>query len=181
MCTFYCILAMSGHTFLFFRAEGYSENAAGTAVSILFLGGLIGKVISGYLAERFGRKRILLTGLLMMLSGIGIMVGAMLTKSALLVWAGLVLFGFGWGGIYTLIQVLAADLFGMIALGKILGAINVLDTFGGAMGPVVTGIMVDQTGNYLQPFLVITGLLLIATIAACLLDMAKGVYHEFDS
>ena len=42
MCTFYGILAMSGHTYLFFRGEGYSEGAAASAVSILFFGGLIG-------------------------------------------------------------------------------------------------------------------------------------------
>lgn len=180
MCTFYGILAMSGHTYLFFRSEGYSEGAAASGVSILFFGGLIGKIASGYLAESFGRKRVLLTGLIMMLVGIAGMVGAIVTSSPLLVWAGLVLFGFGWGGIYTLIQVLVADLFGMLALGKILGAINILDTFGGAMGPVVTGIMVDRTEGYLQPFIVITVLLLIGTLAASLLDMSKGVYQEFD-
>jgi len=180
MCTFYGILAMSGHTYLFFRREGYSEALAASAVSILFFGGLIGKIASGQLAENFGRKRVLLSGLLMMLAGISAMIGAILTSSPLLVWGGLVLFGFGWGGIYTLIQVLAADLFGMLALGKILGAINILDTFGGAMGPVVTGIMVDRTDSYLQPFSIVMVLLLIATVAAILLDMSKGVYQEFD-
>ncbi|MGI9308078.1 MAG: MFS transporter [Gammaproteobacteria bacterium] len=180
MCTFYSILAMSAHTYLFFRGEGYSESAAGTAVSIVFLGGLIGKLASGYLAENYGRKRILLTGLVMMLVGIATMIVAMTTKTAAFVWIGLTLFGFGWGGIYTLIQVLAADLFGMLALGKILGAINVLDTFGGAMGPVLTGVMLDRTGSYMQPFTVIAGLLLLASLSAVFLDMSKGVYHEFD-
>jgi MFS family permease len=180
MCTFYGILAMSGHTYLFFRGEGYTEGQAASAVSILFLGGLIGKVMSGYLAESFGRKRVLLIGLLMMLLGIGAMVLSIIISSSLIVWGGLILFGFGWGGIYTLIQVLAADLFGMIALGKILGAINILDTFGGAMGPVVTGVLVDRSAGYLQPFIVITVLLLVATVAASLLDMSKGVYQEFD-
>jgi MFS family permease len=181
MCTFYGILAMSGHTYLFFRGQGYAETTSAWAVSIIFLGGLVGKLASGYLAESFGRKKVLLIGLVMMLLGIAAMLGAILTSSSVLVWGGLVLFGFGWGGIYTLIQVLAADLFGMLALGKILGAINILDTMGGAAGPIVTGIMVDRTQGYLQPFIVITVLLLIATIAASLLDMSKGVYHEFDS
>jgi MFS family permease len=181
MCTFYGILAMSGHTFLFFRGADYSAAQAGTAVSILFLGGLVGKLVSGYLAESFGRKRVLLIGLLMMFIGIAAMVGAIVAPNGILVWGGLVLFGFGWGGIYTLIQVLAADLFGMLALGKILGAINILDTFGGAAGPVVTGILVDKTQSYLQPFMVVTVLLLVATVAASLLDMSKGVYHEFDN
>jgi len=116
----------------------------------------------------------------MMFAGILIMLFSMQSGTTILLWVGLVLFGFGWGGIYTLIQVLAADLFGMLALGKILGAINILDTFGGAAGPIVTGIMVDQTQSYVQPFIVISVLLLIATIAASFLDMAKGVYHEFD-
>ena len=180
MCTFYSILAMSGHTFLFFRGEGYEDTVAAWAVSIVFLGGLIGKIGSGYLAERLGRKRVLISGLLMMFAGILIMLFSMQSGTKILLWVGLVLFGFGWGGIYTLIQVLAADLFGMLALGKILGAINILDTFGGAAGPIVTGIMVDQTQSYVQPFIVISVLLLIATIAASFLDMAKGVYHEFD-
>jgi MFS family permease len=181
MCTFYSILAMSGHTFLFFRGEGYADATAAWAVSIVFLGGLIGKIASGYLAESFGRKRVLLTGLIMMLLGILTMLFAMQSGAKMLLWFGLTLFGFGWGGIYTLIQVLAADLFGMLALGKILGAINILDTFGGAAGPIVTGIMVDQTEAYVQPFIVISVLLLLATIAASFLDMTKGVYHEFDS
>jgi MFS family permease len=180
MCTFYSILAMSGHTFLFFRGQGYADSIAAWAVSIVFLGGLVGKIISGYLAESFGRKRVLITALGMMLVGIVTMLLAMQSGAKLLLWFGLLLFGFGWGGIYTLIQVLAADLFGMLALGKILGAINILDTFGGAAGPVITGIMVDQTQSYIQPFLVISVLLLIATIAASFLDMSKGVYHEFD-
>jgi len=181
MCTFYSILAMSGHTFLFFRGQGYADSIAAWAVSIVFLGGLVGKIISGYLAESFGRKRVLITALGMMLVGIVTMLLAMQSGAKLSLWFGLLLFGFGWGGIYTLIQVLAADLFGMLALGKILGAINILDTFGGAAGPVITGIMVDQTQSYVQPFLVISVLLLIATIAASFLDMTKGVYHEFDS
>jgi MFS family permease len=181
MCTFYGILAMSGHTYLFFRGQGYVEANAAWAVSIIFLGGLIGKLASGYLAESFGRKRVLLIGLLMMLLGITAMVMAIINSSDILAWGGLVLFGFGWGGIYTLIQMLAADLFGMLALGKILGAINILDTMGGVAGIIVTAIMVDRTQGYLQPFIVILGLLVVATIAASLLDMSKGVYHEFDA
>ena len=93
-------------------------------------------------------------------------------------WAGLVFFGFGWGGIYTLIQLLAADLFGMLALGKILAAINILDAAGGAAGPFVTGLLYDVTGAYFVPFAVITGLLTVATLAATLLDMDEAALNE---
>ena len=178
MCTFYSILGMSTHTFLYLRTENYPPQIASTGVSILFIGGLIGKVISGYLAERFGRKRILLTGLGFMLAGAATLVLAILQTRGGALWTGLVLFGFGWGGIYTLIQLLSADLFGLRSLGKILAVINILDTFGGAMGPLMTGRLFDTFGSYIIPFIVITGLLIVATIAACMLRIEQVAYQS---
>ena len=55
-CTFYSILAMIGHVFLMLDGEGYSPQISATGVSIIFIGGFIGKVISGKLAEMIGRK-----------------------------------------------------------------------------------------------------------------------------
>ena len=65
-----------------------------------------------------------------------------------------------------MIQLLSADLFGLKSLGKILGAINVLDTLGGGMGPVLTAVMFDRTGSFLLSFSVITVMLLVAPLAA---------------
>jgi MFS family permease len=146
-CTFYSIIAMSATTFTFLRVENYSPQISATGVTVLFIGGLVGKIISGQLAESLGR-------------------------------VGLVGFGFGWGGIYTLIQLLAADLFGLRSLGKILGAVNVLDTLGAALGPWVTALLFDRTGSFLVSFSVITALLVIATLCAALLDMSKAAYLQ---
>ena len=88
----------------------------------------------------------------------------------------MVLFGFGWGGIYTLLQLLAADLFGLLALGKILGVINIVDTVGGALGPWLTGVLFELQKSYVIPFAVITGLLVIAMIAATFLRPEQGTY-----
>jgi MFS family permease len=181
MCTFYAILAMSTHAFLYLRSEGYEPQIAATGATILFVGGLIGKIISGYLAEAFGRKRVLLTGLGLMLVGSGTLVAAIILSSAEALWLGLVFFGFGWGGIYTLLQLLAADLFGLLALGKILGAINVMDTIGGALGPWLTGVLFEVNKSYVLPFTVITGLLLLATLAASLLRPEQGAYQSVAS
>ena len=87
-------------------------------------------------------------------------------------------FGFGWGGIYTLLQLLAADLFGLLALGKILGVINVMDTIGGGLGPWLTGVLFEVQKSYVQPFTVITGLLLAATLVAALLRPEQGVHQS---
>ena len=68
-CTFYSILAMIGHVFLMLDGEGYSPQISATGVSIIFIGGFIGKVISGKLAEMIGRKIVLVGGVAMMLAG----------------------------------------------------------------------------------------------------------------
>lgn len=178
MCTFYSILGMTANVFIYMSKSDYSPEVASTGVSILFIGGLVGKIIAGYLAETFGHKRILLTGLALMLFGGVCLLAAIQMTSATALWTGLVFFGFGWGGIYTLIQLLSADLFGMRSLGKILAAVNVLDAAGGAAGPIVTGLLFDRTGSYFVPFAVITGALCVATVAASLLDMKRAAIVE---
>ena len=170
-CTFYAILAMMGHVFLLLREENYAPQVAATGISLIFFGGFIGKIISGDLAEKFGRKIILLTGVGVMLVGSVFIVLALTYKNPVFVWIGLALYGTGWGGLYTLIQLLTADLFGLIALGKIMGVINILDTLGGGLGPVLTGYLYDQTQGYLTPFMLISVLLVIAFISSSMLKI----------
>ena len=170
-CTFYSILAMIGHVFLMLDGEGYSPQISATGVSIIFIGGFIGKVISGKLAEMIGRKIVLVGGVAMMLAGSLLIVSSIFYKNPLLIWIGLTLYGTGWGGLYTLIQLLVADLFGLIAIGKIMGVINIIDTIGGGLGPIITAIIYDSTQNYLLPFLVISSLLVIALISSSMLKI----------
>ena len=170
-CTFYSILAMIGHVFLMLDGEGYSPQISATGVSIIFIGGFIGKVISGKLAEMIGRKIVLVGGVAMMLLGSLLIVSSIFYKNPLLIWIGLTLYGTGWGGLYTLIQLLVADLFGLIAIGKIMGVINIIDTIGGGLGPIITAVIYDSTQNYLLPFLVISALLVIALLSSSMLKI----------
>ena len=96
-CTFYSILAMIGHVFLMLDGEGYSPQISATGVSIIFIGGFIGKVISGKLAEMIGRKIVLVGGVAMMLLGSLLIVSSIFYKNPLLIWIGLTLYGTGWG------------------------------------------------------------------------------------
>ena len=177
-CTFYAILAMTGHIFLLLREENYVPQVAATGISLIFFGGFIGKIISGELAEKFGRKMILLTGVGVMFFGSLFIVLALIYKNPVFIWIGLALYGTGWGGLYTLIQLLTADLFGLIALGKIMGVINILDTFGGGLGPFFTGYLYDQTQGYLTPFVLISVLLVVAFISSSMLKIDDKAIQE---
>ena len=162
MFTFFAIIGTQAHLNLYMLGQGFDQTGASLSYTVLFYLGLIGKIASGFLADRVGRQRIFIGTLTAMAIGAGIL--TLSGNNA--IWAGLVCFGLGWGGLYTLLQLLAADYFGPRHLGKILGAITVLDTLGGGLGPAVIGDIFDRTGSYNQAFIMVTGLVVAALLLA---------------
>lgn len=162
MGTFYAVLAVATHLFLHMRGQGFDVQMAATGITVMFLLGLFGKIGSGILADRFGDKWVLVGSLSIMCCGAWLLVSTSNTTF----WPALLLFGLGWGGLYTLLQLLVADCFGLKDLGKILGTITVLNTLGGALGPSVTGMLFDKFHSYAVPFIVIATLVMLATLLA---------------
>jgi sugar phosphate permease len=165
MCTFYSILGVSSNLILHLRGMGYSIPDAAHTLSWLFMMGLAGKFLFGYLADHFDHKRVLQVNLVIMLAGSL----ALASVSAAAIWPFIILFGLGWGGIYTLLQLLTMDAFGLKAAGRILGTRTVIDSIGGGLGPFVTGYLFDRTGAYQVSFLVVSGLVVATIVAASFL------------
>lgn len=163
-CTFYSILGLSYNLFLHMKDLGYDAAKASQAFFPLFLMGLVGKILAGAVSELLPRKVVFALCLGLMLTG-----AVMLTTlEPSLVWPALWLFGLGWGGNYTMLQALVADVFGARALGKILGAITVIDATGGAIGPSVTGFAYVATGSNQLGFGIMSALIGTAFAAAML-------------
>ncbi|UCG74173.1 MAG: MFS transporter [Chromatiales bacterium] len=162
MLTFYSILALLTNLFLHMREQGFEPQVAASGLTVLFLLGLVGKLTSGVLADLYGRKRVFVGTLAIMCVGAWLLI----STSDATFWPAIVLLGGGWGGLYTLLQLLAAETFGVRDLGKILGTITVLDTFGGGLGPVLTGLMYDRFGSYTIPFTIIAVLVTVALVLA---------------
>jgi predicted MFS family arabinose efflux permease len=160
MMTFYSILAVSAHLFLHLRGLGFSPTFAANGLAALFTMGLVGKFLFGYLADVLDRKLVFVGNLAVMLAG-SLCLSSM---SPALFWPFVALFGFGWGGLYTLLQLLTMDCFGLKAGGKILGTITVLDAVGGGLGPWVTGMLYDRTQSYQAGFGLISVLVLLALL-----------------
>ncbi len=169
MLTFFSIIGTQANLNLYMLGRGFSQMNAGFGYTVLFFLGLLGKVASGFLADRFGRKRVFVTTLAIMSAGA---ITLTLTDPRVF-WGGLVLFGLGWGGLYTLLQLLAADYFGPQHLGKILGVITVFDAAGGGLGPPVLGAIRDSTGSYDNAFMVVAGFVFLALLISTRFRLEK--------
>jgi MFS family permease len=162
MMTFYSILGAQAHLFLHLRDLGFSPQTASTGLATLYGMALVGKFVFGLLADQLNQKRVFLGNLLVMLLGAVFLA----TLDVKLFWPSVILFGVGWGGLYTLLQLLTVNCFGLRAAGKILGTITVLDAIGGGLGIWLTGLLYDRTGSYQVPFTVLVVLISIAFLAA---------------
>jgi MFS family permease len=164
--TFYSILAIAAHLFLHLRDQGFEAAVASAGVSTLFLLGLVGKFVIGVAADYFDTKRVFVANLSVMFVGTLLFVA----MSPLTLWPAVVLVGLGWGGLYTLLQLLIVESFGLKAAGKILGTITVMDAIGGGLGPFITGWVYDQTNSYEIAFIIIAALVFVALLSAVTID-----------
>ena len=154
MMIYYSILALYNHLFLHLRGLGFEPLQAGFALSLLGLLGLTGKLLNGALADRIDRHKVFLACLVIMLVG----VAGLATLRRDLVLPAIAVVGLGWGGLFTLYNMLAVNNFGLRAAGKIGGVISLMESMGGGLGIWLTGVLYDRSASYQSAFLLILGL-----------------------
>jgi cyanate permease len=78
-------------------------------------------------------------------------------------------FGLGLGGEYLIIPLMAAELFGVAVLGRVMGLVVTADGVAEATAPMLVGYLRDATGSYDTGFTVLVGVALAGAIAIALL------------
>ena len=151
---YYSILALFSHMFLHMRDLGYEPRVAASALSLLSVVAMLSKLGSGWLADRIDRHKVFMGCLVIMLAGVACLATL---KAGAWVWTAIVLIATGWGGLFTLYNMLTVNNFGLKAIGKINGSISSMESFGGGLGIWLTGKLFDDFGSYQVPFLVLLG------------------------
>ncbi|MCE2989831.1 MAG: MFS transporter [Burkholderiales bacterium] len=164
MASFYSILSLALHLFLHMRGLGFDAKTAGGAMGLLFGLGLFSKFLFGFLSDILSPKLVFRSNVALMVIGLVLMA----TQNRDFLWAGIAITGFGWGGLYTLIQYQAVNNFGVTHTGKILGTITMLDAIAGGLGIWLTGVMFDKFGSYNNAFWVFVVLMSAAFLASFL-------------
>jgi MFS family permease len=132
-------------------ATGSGISTISAAGILSFIGGssLAGRIITGSIADRLRVRvsTILCLGLLL-ISLLWLQFSDNLWE--LYIFAGI--FGFGYGGLSCLQSLISAELFGLKALGSITAIFSLSFDVGGAIGPVLAGLIYDISESYRWAF-----------------------------
>ncbi|MDP2931691.1 MAG: MFS transporter, partial [Chloroflexota bacterium] len=138
---------------------GISATVAAAVVSTIGGFSLLGRGGIGYLSDRIKPKYAFILAIVFL---IGAMVLVQFARQAWAFYFFAAMYGVAHGAIFTVISPVLAELFGLRAIGSIIGAIIMVGTVGGAIGPLVAGRIFDVTGSYQAAFLIILGFSIIA-------------------
>jgi MFS family permease len=172
---FFCCATHSGpiiHTVSYAVTCGIPMMAAVSIYSVEGLAGLFGRIGFGVLGDRFGAKRVLVTGLLAQAIGA---LGYIFAGSLGGFYAAAALFGFIYAGVMPLYAVLARENFPLRMMGTVIGGTSMAGSLGMATGPLAGGLIHDATGSYRWLYLGSCGLGLGAFLIAMMFrPIAKG-------
>jgi MFS family permease len=145
---FFCCATHSGpifHTVSYAISCGIPLVAAVSIYSVEGLAGLGGRVAFGFLGDRFGAKRVLVSGLLLQAFGA---LSYFFVRELSAFYAVAAVFGFIYAGVMPLYAVLARENFPLRMMGTIIGGTTMAGSLGMAIGPLAGGLIYDAFAGY---------------------------------
>ena len=140
----------------------YSQGEASQVLSLVLSCSIVGRLLMGWLADRFSKKYVMLLTYLLVAAGIPLL---FLGRTPFSLYASAAVFGVGLGGDYMIIPLMTAEIFGMRVLGRLLGVILTAGGVAEAVAPWLTGRLRDATGNYSSSCFLLVGVALLGAIA----------------
>lgn len=154
-------LMISVHVVPFARDQGISLAAAALSLTAYGAGAVTGRLVSGALSDRVGAHTTIRIGYVMQAVSLAAL-SWVTSRDALLV--AVLVFGAGFAASDTMITKIVPEVFGMRALGGIMGLLTLGWRTGAAVGPAAAGFLYDATGSYAIPFGAAPAVLLVSWI-----------------
>ena len=139
-----------------------------TTLSLILLGSIVGRLVMGWLADRWPKKRVMLLIYTIVALAIPPLFYAP-TPGVLQVCA--FVFGIGLGGDYMIIPLMAAEMYGVAIMGRVMGVVLTADSVSEAVVPMIVAGLRDRSGSYTTGFSL---LLVLAAIGALAVTMLPG-------
>ena len=151
--------------------RGTSSAQAATAQSLLGISLIIGRILAGYLMDRFFAPRVAVAFLIGPLVGLTLLASGAAGMPAFLA---SILLGLATGAEFDVMSYLTSRYFGVRNFGQIYGYFFSVFQLGAAFGPLLMGYSYDFQGDYVTALWILVG----ATAAACVLAGAIGPYPD---
>ncbi len=145
---FACCAAHSGpifHMVAHAMDQGVAKMAAATVLGVSGFSSIFGRLGSGLLADRFGAKPTLVTGLSLQ----ALMVFLYLFAADATTFSGFALvFGLAYGGVMPLYALVTREYFGERVMGTAYGGVFFISSIGMGIGSYAGGLIYDTLGSY---------------------------------
>jgi sugar phosphate permease len=163
MCSIAAVGGANQHLKLYLSLDlKYSQENAATITSTVLFCSIFGRLLMGWLADRVPKKAVMILIYVLVAGSIPLL----LTGGSIpALYAFSIVFGLGLGGEYMIIPLMAADLFGVRVLGRLLGVILTADGVAEATSPMLIGYLRDHSASYRSGFLLLIIIALMGTLA----------------
>jgi MFS family permease len=172
MCSIAAVGGANQHLKLFLSLDqGYRQGDAARFISLVLACSIAGRLLMGWLADRIPKARVMLLIYALVSAAIPLLFFAS-APGAMYLFA--ILFGIGLGGEYLIIPLMAAELFGVRVLGRVMGIVVTADGVAEAVSPMLVGYLRDVTGSYRTGFTALVAVALVGTGAIALLPRRRS-------
>ena len=171
MCSIGAVAGTSQNLKLFFSIDlKYTQEHAANVLSIVLGASIIGRLLMGWLADRMQKKYVMILIYSLVAVAIPLLYFAD-TPGVIYLFA--FVFGIALGGDYMIIPLMAAELFGVKVMGRVMGLVITVDGLAEAFAPMLAARLRDQSGSYANGFAALIILAIIGTIAISMLPNRK--------
>jgi MFS family permease len=139
----------------------FSQGDAARVLSLVLAFSILGRLLMGWLADRFPKKYVMLLTYLLVATGIPFLFLGQPTA----IYISAAIFGIGLGGDYMIIPLMTAEIFGMRMLGRLLGVILTAGGVAEALSPLLVGRLRDTSGSYMAGCFFLFAIALLGAIA----------------
>ncbi|OGQ81345.1 MAG: hypothetical protein A3F90_03520 [Deltaproteobacteria bacterium RIFCSPLOWO2_12_FULL_60_19] len=153
------VTGLNLHVFAFVTDQGHSAMVGAAVLSIIASMQFSTPIVWGVLAERGNIARLIMVKFLIQTAGLS---WAFFAPGVVSLYAGFFLYGIGMGGTSILSEMIWANYFGRVSLGKIRGMGALLTHAFAAGGPPFFGLLFDATQSYFLSFSLFIGMLIVS-------------------
>jgi MFS family permease len=171
MCSIGAVSGTSQNLKLFFSIDlKYTQQESANIISLVLASSIIGRLLMGWLADRIPKKYVMMLIYTIVAGSIPLLY---LASKPGVIYIFAFIFGIGLGGDYMIIPLMAAEIFGVKVMGRVMGLILTFDGLAEAFSPMIVARLRDIGGSYANGFAALMALGVIGIITVSLLPNLK--------